>query len=62
MTFKEYVKRLLRPSKVSNYSNSPKYYNSWKWLEGGQDVRVEMSITEVEEDNVKNAQSFLWRE
>lgn len=54
MTFKEYVKKWLRPGKVSNYSNSPKYYNSWKWLEGGQDVRIEMSITEVEEDNVKN--------
>lgn len=53
MTFKEYIKWLFTPRKINNYTNNPRYYSSSRWLEGGQDVRTEMSITEVEKDNAK---------
>ncbi len=52
MTFKEYVKWLFGPHKVNNYTNNPRYYSSSRWLEGGQDVRTEMSITEMDDRGI----------
>lgn len=48
MTFREYVRHLLRPTKIYNYSNSPKYYSSSRWLEGGQNCREEIREVRME--------------
>lgn len=55
MTFKEYIKWLFGPHKVNNYTNNPRYYSSSRWLAGGQDVRTEMSVTEMDGESVEKS-------
>lgn len=55
MTLKGYFKHLWGSKKASGYNNSPRYFSTSRWLEGGQDTRMEVSITAVEKENEKNA-------